>query len=155
MQIFTSRVFNAYKIPYRMLACTARLRSGGEGRNTAAVMSHCIQPTSAVGAGLPACDLTRRALRLSECPPRFISQPARLQQKMRGKVKPTAVQRASASSSPLNSALEKADLFGCIHDIGMRRRQRCLPKTQSLARALHGPRHIPSLLVAEADVVQG
>jgi len=72
-----------------------------------------------------------------------------------GKVKPTAVQRASASSSPLNSALEKANLFGCSRDMRMRRRQRCLPNTQSIARALHGPRHIPSLLVADADVVQG
>ena len=112
-------------------------------------------PTRAGGVALPACDSTRRALRLSEYAQRFISQPARLQQKAGGKVKPTAVQRASASSSPLNSALEKANMFSCSREMRMRRRQRCLPNTQSLARALHGPRHIPSLLVADADVVQG
>jgi hypothetical protein len=36
---------------------------------------------SAGGVGLPACDSTRRALRLSEYAQRFISQPARLKQK--------------------------------------------------------------------------
>ncbi len=110
--------------------------------------------TSAGGEGLSACDSTRRALRLSEYAQRFISQPARLQQNTGGKVKPTAIKRASASSSPLNFALETANLFGCSRDMRMRRRQRCLPNTQSLTRALHGPRYIPSLLVAVADVVQ-
>ena len=41
-------------------------------------------PTSAGGVALPACDSTRRALRLSECAQRFISQPARLQQNNMG-----------------------------------------------------------------------
>ena len=42
-------------------------------------------PTSAGGVALPACDSTRRALRLSENAQRFISQPARLQQNNMGK----------------------------------------------------------------------
>ncbi len=46
-------------------------------------------------------------------------------------------------------------MFFSEFQMRMRRRQRCLPNHERLARALDGPRHIPSSLATQADVVQG